>query len=97
MSSRVHEAVKAIALCHNVTPVYESRAGMSGETECAEVDQDFSDENRTYQASSPDEVGLSLKAPRRRDVPQAQSGVGGCVSLGPAGMSESSFEEEQGH
>ncbi|NWU99302.1 ATP9B ATPase, partial [Upupa epops] len=56
VSSRIHEAVKAIALCHNVTPVYESRAGVSAETEYAEVDQDFSDENRTYQASSPDEV-----------------------------------------
>lgn len=56
VSSRIHEAVKAIALCHNVTPVYESRAGVTGETEYAEVDQDFRDENRTYQASSPDEV-----------------------------------------
>lgn len=56
VSSRIHEAVKAIALCHNVTPVYEARAGVTGETEFAEVDQDFSDENRTYQASSPDEV-----------------------------------------
>ncbi|XP_042317348.1 probable phospholipid-transporting ATPase IIB isoform X3 [Sceloporus undulatus] len=55
VSSRIHEAVKAIALCHNVTPVYESRTGVTGETEYAEVDQDFSDENRTYQASSPDE------------------------------------------
>uniref|UniRef100_A0A8C0JGK2 Phospholipid-transporting ATPase n=1 Tax=Chelonoidis abingdonii TaxID=106734 RepID=A0A8C0JGK2_CHEAB len=58
VSSRIHEAVKAIALCHNVTPVYESHAGVSGETEYAEVDQNFSDENRTYQASSPDEVAL---------------------------------------
>ncbi|XP_075444652.1 putative phospholipid-transporting ATPase IIB [Ascaphus truei] len=58
VTSRVHEAVKAIALCHNVTPVYESRAGANGETEYVEVDQDFSDENRTYQASSPDEVAL---------------------------------------
>lgn len=58
VSSRVHEAVKAIALCHNVTPVYEARAGITGETEFAEADQDFSDENRTYQASSPDEVAL---------------------------------------
>ncbi|XP_048385422.1 probable phospholipid-transporting ATPase IIB isoform X2 [Stegostoma tigrinum] len=56
--SRIHEAVKAIALCHNVTPVYESRAGANGETEYTEADQDFSDENRTYQASSPDEVAL---------------------------------------
>ncbi|XP_053570821.1 probable phospholipid-transporting ATPase IIB isoform X2 [Bombina bombina] len=58
VSSRVHEAVKAIALCHNVTPVYESRSGVNGETEYAEADQDFTDENRTYQASSPDEVAL---------------------------------------
>ncbi|XP_057644538.1 probable phospholipid-transporting ATPase IIB isoform X3 [Chionomys nivalis] len=58
VSSRIHEAVKAIALCHNVTPVYETRAGGTGETEFAEADQDFSDENRTYQASSPDEVAL---------------------------------------
>ncbi|CAL8298913.1 unnamed protein product [Lota lota] len=58
--SRVHEAVKAIALCHNVTPVYESRVGVNGETESAEADQDYDydDDNRTYQASSPDEVAL---------------------------------------
>uniref|UniRef100_A0A3P8VKI9 Phospholipid-transporting ATPase n=1 Tax=Cynoglossus semilaevis TaxID=244447 RepID=A0A3P8VKI9_CYNSE len=56
VSSRIHEAVKAIALCHNVTPVYEPPA--NAETETAEADQDFSDDNRTYQASSPDEVAL---------------------------------------
>lgn len=56
VSSRIHEAVKAIALCHNVTPVYELHASGNGETEFAEADQEFSDENRTYQASSPDEV-----------------------------------------
>ncbi|TRY88260.1 hypothetical protein DNTS_022639 [Danionella cerebrum] len=62
VSSRIHEAVKAIALCHNVTPVYESRVnGASTEQEGTEADQDFSDDNRTYQASSPDEsVGLTL-------------------------------------
>uniref|UniRef100_A0A8C9WUL9 Phospholipid-transporting ATPase n=1 Tax=Sander lucioperca TaxID=283035 RepID=A0A8C9WUL9_SANLU len=58
VSSRIHEAVKAIALCHNVTPVYESHAIVNGETESAEADQDYSDDNRTYQASSPDEVEL---------------------------------------
>lgn len=58
VSSRIHEAVKAIALCHNVTPVYESHAGVNGETESAEADQDFSDDNRTFQASSPDEVSV---------------------------------------
>ncbi|XP_076991298.1 putative phospholipid-transporting ATPase IIB isoform X3 [Tamandua tetradactyla] len=58
VSSRIHEAVKAVALCHNVTPVYEGRAGVSGASDHAEADQDFSDESRTYQASSPDEVAL---------------------------------------
>ncbi len=59
VSSRIHEAVKAIALCHNVTPVYESRInGASTEPESTEADQDFSDDNRTYQASSPDEVRM---------------------------------------
>ncbi|XP_064017317.1 probable phospholipid-transporting ATPase IIB isoform X3 [Pogoniulus pusillus] len=57
VSSRVQEAVKALALCHNVTPVYEGRAG-AADTEDAEVDQDFSDDSRAYQASSPDEVAL---------------------------------------
>ncbi|XP_030203043.1 putative phospholipid-transporting ATPase IIB isoform X2 [Gadus morhua] len=56
--SRIHEAVKAIALCHNVTPVYEAGAGDGGETEAAEAEQDFNDHSRTYQASSPDEVAL---------------------------------------
>lgn len=41
--TRVHEAVKAVALCHNVTPVYEDN-----------MDPD----SMTYQASSPDEVSL---------------------------------------
>uniref|UniRef100_A0A672ST08 Phospholipid-transporting ATPase n=1 Tax=Sinocyclocheilus grahami TaxID=75366 RepID=A0A672ST08_SINGR len=59
VSSRIHEAVKAIALCHNVTPVYESCVnGASTEPESTEADQDFSDDNRTYQASSPDDVAL---------------------------------------
>lgn len=60
VSSRIHEAVKAIALCHNVTPVYESH--VNGETESAEADQDYSDDNRTYQASSPDEVSWRYRA-----------------------------------
>lgn len=56
VSSRVHEAVKAIALCHNVTPVYEARVRVAGEMESPEADQDLSIENCIYQASSPDEV-----------------------------------------
>ncbi|XP_070328864.1 probable phospholipid-transporting ATPase IIA isoform X2 [Odocoileus virginianus] len=54
MSSRVHEAVKAIALCHNVTPVYES----NGATDQAEAEKQYEDACRAYQASSPDEVAL---------------------------------------
>uniref|UniRef100_A0A6I8NM74 Phospholipid-transporting ATPase n=1 Tax=Ornithorhynchus anatinus TaxID=9258 RepID=A0A6I8NM74_ORNAN len=54
MSSRVHEAVKAIALCHNVTPVYES----NGVTDQAEAEKHYEDTCRVYQASSPDEVAL---------------------------------------
>ena len=51
VSSRILEAVKAVALCHNVTPVYEPSDDTTAETETAEADQDFSDDNRTYQAS----------------------------------------------
>lgn len=54
MSSRVHEAVKAIALCHNVTPVYES----NGVTDQAEAERHYEDSCRVYQASSPDEVSM---------------------------------------
>lgn len=51
--TRVYEAVRAIALCHNVTPVYEDDE---------EVDSDYTEADRqsrqtvVYQASSPDEV-----------------------------------------
>lgn len=58
MSSRVHEAVKAIALCHNVTPVYES----NGVTDQAEAERHYEDSCRVYQASSPDEVKPARKA-----------------------------------
>ncbi|CAI9154853.1 unnamed protein product [Rangifer tarandus platyrhynchus] len=54
MSSRAHEAVKAIALCHNVTPAYES----SGLADQAEAERQHDDSCRAYQASSPDEVAL---------------------------------------
>ncbi len=66
------EAVKALALCHNVTPVVEdddnhSGEGSGGRTETANNDLSEADRcNRaaatggrvTYQASSPDEVAL---------------------------------------
>uniref|UniRef100_A0A131YPH1 Phospholipid-transporting ATPase n=1 Tax=Rhipicephalus appendiculatus TaxID=34631 RepID=A0A131YPH1_RHIAP len=54
MATRVQEAVRAVALCHNVTPVYEGGATDSDEQAVAELYQT----QPTYQASSPDEVAL---------------------------------------
>ena len=60
ISSRVHEAVKAIALVHNVTPVYEA----NGVTDQAEAEQHYEDTCRVYQAASPDEVTPRPAPPR---------------------------------
>ena len=57
--TRVVEAVKALSLCHNVTPVYDSKDNSM--EEATEADQDFAIEEGepiSYQASSPDEVAL---------------------------------------
>lgn len=51
---RVWEAVKALALCHNVTPVYEEN---DSESIAKSVSVEIQTE-RTYQASSPDEIAL---------------------------------------
>ncbi|KAL9974886.1 hypothetical protein ACROYT_G011986 [Oculina patagonica] len=63
--TRVHEAVKALALCHNVTPVNEdTETNEATRVRLDSVTSDDSDveggNNRivTYQASSPDEVAL---------------------------------------
>ncbi|GAB6024708.1 ATP synthase subunit 9 [Chamberlinius hualienensis] len=53
--TRVQESVRALALCHNVTPVYDS-VPVEAEN-AAEADQ-MTQANFTYQASSPDEVAL---------------------------------------
>ena len=52
--TRVFEAVRAIALCHNVTPVYEE--GPNSEVEHAPEADQHSQQSVSYQASSPDEV-----------------------------------------
>ncbi|BES92850.1 cation-transporting atpase [Nesidiocoris tenuis] len=57
----IYEAVKAIALCHNVTPVYEKTEG--GLVDPLESQREADDEfwglrSVSYQASSPDEVAL---------------------------------------
>ena len=67
--TRISEAVKALALCHNVTPVYEnvheSAAASLGSIDelATEADQAAMASGShlgtvTYQASSPDEVAL---------------------------------------
>ena len=76
--SRASEAVKALALCHNVTPTYEDESyqtvsdDLSCTEEAAEADQATSramaaaaagvNVKVTYQASSPDEVALVILA-----------------------------------
>ncbi|XP_044738524.1 probable phospholipid-transporting ATPase IIB isoform X3 [Chrysoperla carnea] len=64
-NTRVRDAVQALALCHNVTPIYEEsdNAETSSVISDTEADQHFQQnmaEPRecTYQASSPDEIAL---------------------------------------
>ncbi|CAH0550461.1 unnamed protein product [Brassicogethes aeneus] len=62
-NTRIKDAVQALALCHNVTPVYEVSENSSDTgsiTSETEADQSLhaSDRSVTYQASSPDEVAL---------------------------------------
>jgi len=52
--TRTYEATRAIALCHNVTPVYEDSSNGDASYE-TEADQQSS-QTVVYQASSPDEV-----------------------------------------
>lgn len=52
-TARVTEAIKALAVCHNVTPVYEA-------SDATDEEMDYGvDRDATYQASSPDEVGIN--------------------------------------
>ena len=57
MVTKVFVSVRAIALCHNVTPTYEEGEVDADETE---VDQD-QEAKVVYQASSPDEVSRQTK------------------------------------
>lgn len=61
-NTRIKDAVQALALCHNVTPVYENNencetGSITSETE-ADQHLQASVSAVTYQASSPDEVAL---------------------------------------
>ncbi|KAJ6649236.1 putative phospholipid-transporting ATPase IIB [Pseudolycoriella hygida] len=58
---RVWEAVKALALCHNVTPVYDNKTNevenkRGSPTKRIEIESEK--DEVTYQASSPDEIAL---------------------------------------
>ena len=61
--TRVQEAVKALSLCHNVTPVTEETESnpnvVNGDIEMAEQGENA---KVNYQASSPDEVSSQLFA-----------------------------------
>ncbi|GFS05805.1 phospholipid-transporting ATPase [Elysia marginata] len=62
VTTRVTEAVRAIALCHNVTPVFESAPASSNSSSPTRNDDTEADQQLkqsvTYQASSPDEIAL---------------------------------------
>lgn len=62
VTTRVTEAVRAIALCHNVTPVFESAPSSSNSSSPSRNDDTEADQQLkqsvTYQASSPDEIAL---------------------------------------
>ncbi|GFO25333.1 phospholipid-transporting ATPase [Plakobranchus ocellatus] len=62
VTTRVTEAVRAIALCHNVTPVFDSAPVSSNSSSPVRSDDTEADQQLkqsvTYQASSPDEIAL---------------------------------------
>jgi len=61
--SRATEAVKALAICHNVTPVTESSTEVEDDPE-----MDYGVETQVmYQASSPDEVSKKYKRNESRE------------------------------
>ncbi|KAG5872559.1 hypothetical protein JTB14_033978 [Gonioctena quinquepunctata] len=64
-NTRIRDAVQALALCHNVTPVYEATdkgdtdsGSFALETEADQQHLQVSERDVMYQASSPDEVAL---------------------------------------
>lgn len=51
--TRITEAVKALGVCHNVTPVYDDSEMLDDEESIYGIEREA-----TYQASSPDEIAL---------------------------------------
>lgn len=58
--TRIRDAIEALALCHNVTPVYEANMAEVLNKPLEELTDEVSGLKVTYQASSPDEVGFFL-------------------------------------
>jgi phospholipid-translocating ATPase len=58
MVTRIKDAIEALALCHNVTPVYEGNSGDISDRTIEQLLQDSRNLKVTYQASSPDEIAL---------------------------------------
>ena len=61
IGSRIKDAVEALAICHNVTPVYEQNLEDLLTRPLDEIANDLKDIKVSYQASSPDEVTLNEK------------------------------------
>ena len=59
--TRIRDAIEALALCHNVTPVYEANLADLLNRPIEELGEEIRDVKVSYQASSPDEVYLSNK------------------------------------
>ena len=57
--TRIRDAIEALALCHNVTPVYEANMAEVLNKPLDELTDEVGGLKVTYQASSPDEVGLT--------------------------------------
>ncbi|CAF0881197.1 unnamed protein product [Brachionus calyciflorus] len=56
--TRIRDAIEALALCHNVTPVYEANMADVLNKPLDQMGDEVKDLRVTYQASSPDEIAL---------------------------------------
>lgn len=56
--TRIRDAIEALALCHNVTPVYEANMADVLSKSIDELADELRNVKVSYQASSPDEIAL---------------------------------------
>lgn len=61
--TRIRDAIEALALCHNVTPVYEANVGDNLNKPIDQLAEEVKNLKVTYQASSPDEVSVNHQLP----------------------------------